>query len=313
MDDLLNKGNITFRMLKYFHVLAEELHFGRAAQKLFITQPPLSLQIKKLEDILGFQLFERNKNAVRLTKAGLATYAETQKILAQLEDSFNLISQAGRLQNNHIILGVISSVLQPWFFKILDEISKENPHLSWDIVERSPRHQQMDIKQGIIDIGITRGKPADDALISYSELLEDYMAVVFSPLHKDKIGKSFSLKDLKNYKKITLLRKKGCPYLLETYKQALKSGISGEQIIEFNEPYTEQALIRSNMVIGLLPYNLGKSQKNYMIACPLKEKIPCSLYLIHPAQIHNQGQKLFAEALSQKITLSYVDDFLNKA
>lgn len=297
MDDLLNKGNITFRMLKYFHVLAEELHFGRAAEKLFITQPPLSLQIKKLEDILGFQLFERNKNTVRLTKAGFTAYNETQKILNQLESSFNLISQAGRRQNNHIILGVISSVLQPWFFKALDEIHKKHPHLSWDIVERSPRHQQMDIKVGAIDLGITRGKPSKDPLIGAIELFEDYMGVVFSPKHQDKIGKSFSLKDLKEYKKITLLRKKGCPYLLETYKKAIQSGISPEQIIEFNEPYTEQALIRSNIVIGLLPYSLGQSQKDYMIACPLKEKIPCSLYLIHPAQVHGEGQKLFIQAM----------------
>ncbi len=301
MDNILNKGNITFKMLKYFYVLAEELHFGRAAEKLFITQPPLSLQIKKLEDILGFQLFERNKNSVRLTKAGFVAYGETQKILNQLENSFNLISVAGRRQNNHIILGVISSVLQPWLFKILDEISEEYPHLSWDIVEKSPYRQQLDIKVGAIDIGITRGKPNSDPLISSVELLEDYMGVVFSLQHQDKLGKTISFEDLKEYQKITLLRKKDCHYLLETYNKALQGGILPKQIIEFNEPYTEQALIRSNITIGLLPYSLGRSQKDYMIACPLKEKIPCSLYLIKPSNIQNEGQKIFAQALSKKM------------
>ena len=74
-------------LLRYFVVLAEELHFGRAAQRLAITQPPLSSAIKALEEELGVRLLERNSKQVTLTPAGAAYLAQARLVLCLLYTS----------------------------------------------------------------------------------------------------------------------------------------------------------------------------------------------------------------------------------
>src|SRR5574343_57846 len=90
-------------LLRYFAVLAEELHFGRDAERLAITQPPLSSGIKALEEALGVRLFERNSKHVELTPAGRAYRAEVRLVLdrvAQASETARAVAagQQGRLE-----------------------------------------------------------------------------------------------------------------------------------------------------------------------------------------------------------------------
>ena len=75
---------IELRHLRYFSVLAEELHFGHAAQRLAISQPPLSVAIQQLEHVVGARLFERNSKGVRLTPAGVSLQAHARQLLKGL-------------------------------------------------------------------------------------------------------------------------------------------------------------------------------------------------------------------------------------
>src|SRR6185369_8583533 len=99
------------RHLHYFIAVAEELHFGRAAARLHIAQPPLSQQIRRLEEELGVLLFERSqRRQVKLTEAGVAFLREARLVLAQAEQATQAAQRASRGQEGHLTVGFVGSV-----------------------------------------------------------------------------------------------------------------------------------------------------------------------------------------------------------
>src|SRR5258705_13088593 len=103
--------NVELRHLRYFVAVAEEKHFGRAAERLHISQPPLSQQIQQLEDELGVKLFERTSRQVSLTPAGAAFLGEARAVLGAMEQALASVEQTQRgLQG---ILKVAPPDIQP--------------------------------------------------------------------------------------------------------------------------------------------------------------------------------------------------------
>src|SRR5258708_11508432 len=93
------------RHLRYFVTLAEELHFGRAAEKLHISQPPLSMQIRALENELGVTLLNHTQRQVSLTQAGAALLGEARHILARVEQAVLMTKRAGRGEIGELAIG----------------------------------------------------------------------------------------------------------------------------------------------------------------------------------------------------------------
>jgi DNA-binding transcriptional LysR family regulator len=103
-------GKMELRHLRYLVAVAEELHFGRAAIRLNISQPPLSQQIRQLEEELGVQLFVRTKREVRLTEAGKRVVNEAHLVLAKVDQFSKLAAQAGEGEIGYLSVGVPSGV-----------------------------------------------------------------------------------------------------------------------------------------------------------------------------------------------------------
>src|SRR6185436_1328001 len=98
------------RHLRYFLAVAEELHFGRAAIRLNISQPPLSQQIRQLEEELGVRLFQRTKREVRLTEAGKRVGSEAHQVRGQIDHFAKVAAQAGEGEIGHLSVGVPGGV-----------------------------------------------------------------------------------------------------------------------------------------------------------------------------------------------------------
>src|ERR1700733_5372499 len=103
--------DIELRHLRYFVAVAEELHFGRAAQRLHLAQPPLSQQIRKLEDILGHALFTRTSRAVRLTAAGETLLERARRTLQNVQEDLDEARSVGRGEVGSLRVGFIGSAM----------------------------------------------------------------------------------------------------------------------------------------------------------------------------------------------------------
>src|SRR3954469_1012376 len=97
------------RQLRYFVAVAEELHFGRAAARLGIAQPPLSQQIQRLEATLDTRLFERSSRRVTLTEAGRSLLDSSRRILAQVDEALDATTRAGRGETGSLTVAFAAS------------------------------------------------------------------------------------------------------------------------------------------------------------------------------------------------------------
>src|SRR5215469_15783631 len=100
---------IELRHLRYFAAVAEELHFGRAARRLHLSQPPLSQQIRRLEELLGYPLFVRTSRAVRLTSAGEVFRERAQRTLRKMDEDVDAMRCVGRGEAGTLRVGFIGS------------------------------------------------------------------------------------------------------------------------------------------------------------------------------------------------------------
>ncbi len=144
------------RHLRYFHMLAQELHFGKASKRLFISQPPLSRQIKELEEELGAALFTRDNKRVALTEAGKFFLRETQDMLASLESAKQQVQSMQQSVTGELKIGYISAVDKSKLGSLIQHLQDEYPHLQTKIYELRTEKQVNALETGKLDVGIIR-------------------------------------------------------------------------------------------------------------------------------------------------------------
>src|SRR5690606_8929516 len=129
------------RHIRYFLVLAEELHFGRAAQKLCISQPPLSRQIKELETELGVLLFLRENKRVKLTEAGIHFKKESAQVLSQIEVIKQQTNKIYHSLAGDIKISYTSSIDKKLLGRLIKQLNESYPFLKAKFFELSSDQQ----------------------------------------------------------------------------------------------------------------------------------------------------------------------------
>jgi DNA-binding transcriptional LysR family regulator len=120
---------VDLRQLRYFSVLAEERHFRRAAQRLSLSQPPLSLAIRQLERSLGTKLFHRNSRNVELTAAGLALQREANHLLRRLDETRHLVMAVDQGHGGVLRIGFGGSTIYRGLPKLIHQFKAAQPSI----------------------------------------------------------------------------------------------------------------------------------------------------------------------------------------
>jgi DNA-binding transcriptional LysR family regulator len=168
---------LELRQLRYFVMVAEELHFGRAAKRLHMTQPPLSQTIQALEELLGAPLFVRSPRDVSLTPAGAALLPEARRLLAQAQEMPALVQRAAHGEVGRLTLAFVStadySVLPPF----LRAYRAAFPQVQINLQEATSDVQLDDLLHNRIDAGLLIPPLSDKARLEL-----DYLPVLSEPL-----------------------------------------------------------------------------------------------------------------------------------
>lgn len=146
--------HIELRQLRYFLTVAEELHFGRAAKRLHMTQPPLSQAIQGLEELLGARLFERNRRGVALTPAGDALLPEARRLLDQAQELPAIVQRAAAGEAGRLSLAFVSSADYSVLPPFLRAYRAAYPHVQIRLQEATSDLQLDELLHGRIDAGL---------------------------------------------------------------------------------------------------------------------------------------------------------------
>ena len=237
------------RHLKYFLALAEELHFGKAANKLHISQPPLSRQIKDLEEELGVRLFNRTKRNVQLTTYGKYLKEQSYKLFNHMELIKNHLELMKNGAVGQVKIGYVGDFMHSIFPEILSELKKEYPKIDTILLETDTESQISALRAGSIDIGFIR-TPIEVKDIIINPIYEETFSLILSKSHPLSSRKKLPLKELAEEPYIGFSPK--CPPPLSKSVMSIcnKAGFS---------PKVIHRALQINSIVTLVENNVGYS------------------------------------------------------
>lgn len=170
--------SLEFRHLRYFLALADELHYGRAAQRLSMSQPPLSVAIQQLEASVGARLFDRDSKGVRLTPAGEAFRASAQALLDRAEDACALAREVQAGEVGRLRLGFVGSTLFSGLSGWLRAFHASHPKVEVMLVELNSQDQIDALLAEDLDLGLVHTDRLPPTLASSPLYSEPFLACV---------------------------------------------------------------------------------------------------------------------------------------
>jgi DNA-binding transcriptional LysR family regulator len=248
--------SIELRQLRYFVTVAEELHFGKAAQRLHMTQPPLSQAIAQLEELLGAPVFDRNRRGVALTPAGSALLPEARRLLAQAQDLPALAQRAASGETGRLALAFVSSADYSVLPPFLRAYRAAYPQVQIVLQEATSDLQLDDLLHSRIDAGLLIPPLPDKAQLDYMTVLKEPL-VLAAPLGLITRRGKVALKDLPALPLIIFPRTISpglYDAILSVFRAAGLTPAIGQEAIQMQ---TIVSLVSAGMGIALVPQSVS--------------------------------------------------------
>lgn len=283
---------IELRHLHYFVVLAETLHYGRAAQQLHISQPPLSRQIALMEAALGVELFERTRRSVRLTRAGERFYRDACEILKAVEQAKRNAISASRGEDGMISVGFMMSSAYNVLPALTRTYAAAYPRVDMKLTEWLPNLLVESVRAGRTDVGVMYRPEDCDGLESCTVYREELVAVL--PQHHRLAGtRMIAAGQLADESFVTFPREIA-PLVYDLISNYFRqAGFVPRIRLETNLQQTIVTLIAEGLGVALVPSSMRAIQLANVVFKPLRNPPVVEVSLLWSANNHNPCVQTF--------------------
>lgn len=259
------------RLLTYFVAVAEELHFGKAAKRLNISQPPLSQQIIQLEERIGVKLFTRTRRRVELTPAGQVLLEDARKILALTGEAVRRAVRAGKGEIGRLAVGYIGSANYSVLPDLIREFRKRYPEVELSLAELNTSQQIEALHDGRIHVGFMRPpRGMENEGLSFEVVLRESLVAAMPVNHKLKGRASIPLKMLAREPFVMIPRSRGPGFFDQIIALCQTEGFSPEIVLEASQFHTIIGMVAAGVGIAVVPASMQRSRMKGVAFRPLE-------------------------------------------
>ena len=261
---------IDLRQLRYFATVVEEGHFGRAAKRLGIKQPPLSQQIQRLEAALGFRLLHR-KPKVEPTEPGRVLWLETRQLLRQMDAALDATRNAGRGESGTLTIGLTSSMMLTRLAEFISVFRQRHPHVMLRLRELPSVAQPAEIRAGTINVGFAR-EPVPTSGLIIEPILHEPFLVMLPPEHPLAKRSALRLTQLKDEPFVLFPRAEAPAVHDRILGLCRAAGFTPHITQETGDWVTIIGLVAAGLGVSLAPASFERVQWGNIIYRPLRPR-----------------------------------------
>lgn len=290
------------RQLRYFAAIAQEQSFTKAAQKLHVSQPPLSQQLSNLEDELGVRLLIRTSRSVQLSEAGRVLLPHATAVLERLEQARLQVQRVAQGLEGCVTLGLTGSHFLGTLPRFIQKFRRERPQVDVALREMPPSDQLIGLRDRRLDLSLSRGKPLDPTF-SANLLWRDASVVVLPPDHPLAGRKRLSLHEL-NSEDFVFFRLGSSIFVDSVYQACLFARFEPRIVQQVVEVPAVVNLVAAGLGISIVPESVARLRSDAVAICALAHetgmpRISSSVYLVRRSDEERQVVLGFADALHQ--------------
>lgn len=297
-------ADLELRHLRYFVAVAEELHFGRAAQRLHLSQPPLSQQIRRLEEILGYALLVRTSRSVVLTSAGETFLERARRTLRNVERDIEETRRIGQGEVGTLNLGFVGSAILAGLPGVLGAYREAFPRVQMRLYESFTSRVIEGLENGTLDAGILRDGDARPKLHVTPLLSEPYVAVL-PATHRGAAQKSISPGMLRNDPFIYFPRSAGARAFEKPLAVFEEYGFRPQIVQEASHWLTILNLVGAGLGVSVAPACVQRIASREVACLPLRgTKVLSTIELARLAGDTRPIVERFFQAAAEVVTRS---------
>ncbi|HEX8736750.1 MAG TPA: LysR substrate-binding domain-containing protein [Pyrinomonadaceae bacterium] len=286
------------QQIQYFLALADELHFWRTAEKMFITQSALSRHIKTLEDELGIRLFERNSRNVKLTKAGEFLRDEFRHLIEDFESLTRHARQIAAGESGILRIGHPASITFSLLPDLISAFSQKHPSLNAQLIELPGTDFDSALLSYNIDIGFNR-EPHKTKGLTSKKILNENFALVVPAAHSLAKKEAIDLREAKDERFILPFSAGQSSHALLIRSLFEKAGFTPRVYFESDDGATILGLITRGLGISVLPFSYFHHAREEVRF--IKLDATTSVYAVWRSNDQNPGLENFQNILESFI------------